>query len=82
MDNENKDDNLTQIHKKNILVNIQSVLLYALSVIVALGLNDIVTNIFDSFPDTQHIVSKTIYVVIMFGFTIMTAYYLGDVVNG
>jgi len=61
--------------KQNILTNIRSVLFYALSLSVALGFNDLITTIFDSFPYNQHIISKTTYVVIMFGVTLMAAYW-------
>ena len=59
----------------------KTVLMYALSVVTALGLNDLVTTIFDNFSNTQHVITKTTYVVIMFGATLATAYYLSQIGN-
>jgi hypothetical protein len=70
-----------QERKQNVLTNIRSVLFYALSLSVALGFNDLVTTIFDSFPNTQHIISKTTYVVIMFGATLLAAYWLSGTIK-
>ena len=73
---------LSQDEKKQvILTNIRSVLFYALSLSVALGFNDLVTTIFDSFPYTHHIISKTTYVVVMFGVTLLAAYWLSGSVK-
>jgi hypothetical protein len=67
--------------KRQLLVsNIKSILFYSLAMAVALGFNDLMTSIFDSFPNTKHIVGKTIYVVILFGLTIFAAYYAGQIV--
>jgi hypothetical protein len=62
--------------KINMLTNVRSVLFYALSLTVALGFNDLILTVFDSFPNTQHIISKTTYVVIMFGVTLLVAHWL------
>lgn len=62
----------------NVRDNIASILLYALSLATALGFNDLILTIFDSFKWTAHIISKTTYVVIMFGLTIGLAYYFGS----
>ena len=56
--------------------NITSVLLYALSLATALGFNDLILTIFNSFKSNSHIIGKTVYVIIMFGITIGLAYYL------
>lgn len=58
--------------------NIASFLIYALSLATALGFNDLVLTIFDSFSKTKsHIIGKTIYVVLMFIITIAIAHYMG-----
>jgi hypothetical protein len=70
-----------KVDKRQLLVsNIKSILFYSLAMAVALGFNDLMTSIFDSFPNTKHIISKTTYVVILFGLTIFTAYYAGQTV--
>jgi hypothetical protein len=67
----------------NVKNNITSVLLYALSLATALGFNDLILSIFNSFKWTSaHILEKTTYVVIMFGITIGIAYYLNSTING
>ena len=55
--------------------NIQTVVLYALSFCIALGFNNVITSIFNSFYETQHIISKTTYVVILFGLSLLAAYW-------
>jgi len=59
--------------KALILDNIRTILFYALSLSIALGLNDVIVSIFASFPRSQHIISKMTYVVILFGFTLLLA---------
>ena len=66
---------------RNILVNVQSILIYVLSFSVALGFNELITSIFDSFPGSKHIVAKTTYVVVMFGITLLAAYWIGGLLN-
>lgn len=61
--------------------NIKSIVLYALSLSVALGFNDLIISVFDSFPHTHHIISKTTYVIIMFGITLFAAYWLSTTVK-
>lgn len=63
----------TNSTKEDILSNVKYIIFYALSLSVALGFNDLVVTIFNSFPH-NHIINKTIYVVIMFGITIISAY--------
>ena len=65
----------------NIKDNISTILLYALSLAAALGFNDLILTIFDSFNWTAHIIAKTIYVVIMFGITIGLAYYMNSTIK-
>lgn len=64
--------------KKNIIfTNIISILFYALSLATVLGFNDLVLTLFNSFNKwTDHIIAKTMYVIIMSCITIGTAYYL------
>lgn len=64
-----------------VLTNIRYVLFYALSLTVALGFNDLILTIFGSFPNTQHIITKTTYVVIMFGLTILVANWMSGTIN-
>jgi hypothetical protein len=73
-----QDSTINNKRDDNVKKNISSILLYALSLATALGFNDLVLNIFDSFKWTAHIISKTTYVVIMFGVTIGLAYYLNS----
>lgn len=62
--------------RQDVIDSTRSILVYALSFTVALGLNDLITTIFNSFSNTQHIITKTTYVVIMFGITLIVAQYL------
>ena len=75
------DTNKEKEDKKIILTSIRSVLIYALSLSVALGFNDLIKTIFNSFPNNQHIIAKTTYVVIMFGITLSIAYWLFELTN-
>ena len=72
---------LTTPPNDNIKDNIVTILLYALSLATALGFNDIVLTIFDSFKWTAHILAKTTYVVIMFSVTIGLAYYMNSTIK-
>ena len=72
---------LTTPPNYNIKDNIVTILLYALSLATALGFNDIVLTIFDSFKWTAHILAKTTYVVIMFSVTIGLAYYMNSTIK-
>ena len=72
---------LTTPPNDNIKDNIITILLYSLSLATALGFNDLVLNIFDSFKWTAHILAKTTYVVIMFSVTIGLAYYMNSTIK-
>lgn len=61
-----------------ILNNIKYILFYALSLTVALGINDLVITIFNGFPSSHHIISKTTYIIIMFGLTLLAAYWFSN----
>jgi hypothetical protein len=65
--------------KKAILRNIKTVLLSALSLSVVLGFNDLVETIFNSFPNSHRIISKTTYLVIMFGITLLVALWFFEI---
>lgn len=73
MEEDNKQD------KKAILSNIRTVVVAALSLSVALGFNDLVETIFNSFPNSHHIISKTTYLVIMFGITLLVAFWFFEI---
>jgi hypothetical protein len=62
--------------KKNLTNNLRTVLISALSVSVALGFNDLIMTIFNSFPNSQHIIAKTTYLVTMIGITLLASYFL------
>lgn len=62
--------------KKILITNLRTVLISALSVSVALGFNDLIMTIFNSFPNSQHIIAKTTYLVIMIGITLLASYFL------
>jgi hypothetical protein len=69
--------------EKKVLVadNFRSIAIYTLSLSVALGFNDLVTTIFNSFRGSKHIIAKTIYVIILFGITLLVARWLSGTVN-
>jgi|688.fasta_scaffold05628_5 hypothetical protein len=73
MEEDNKEE------KKAILSNIRTVVVAALSLSVALGFNDLVETIFNSFPNSHHIISKTTYLVIMFGITLLVAFWFFEI---
>ena len=72
---------LTTPPNDNIKDNIVTILLYSLSLATALGFNDLVLTIFDSFKWTANILAKTTYVVIMFSVTIGLAYYMNSTIK-
>lgn len=65
----------------NITNNIVNILLYALSLATALGFNDLILTIFDSFNFKTYILAKTIYVIIMLSATVVVAYQLNFTIN-
>jgi hypothetical protein len=69
------DTNKEKEDKKVIINNIKTIIIYALSLSVAMGFNDLIMTIFNSFPN-KHIIAKTTYVVILFGITLLVAYWL------
>jgi hypothetical protein len=55
--------------------NITSVLLYAFTLVTALGFNDLMISFFESFDYINIRISKTVYVVLMFFITISLSYF-------
>lgn len=64
--------------KADLNQNIHTILFYSLSVVVALGINDLTTTIFNSFSYQKHIIAKTIYILTVFGLTVLLAYYMNS----
>jgi len=62
--------------EKIILTNVNLLIINALSFSVALGFNELITSIFNSFPGSNHILKKAIYVLILFIITIILAYWI------
>lgn len=74
-------ENNNHIHN-NIKENITFIILYAFSLTTALGFNDLILTIFNSFRWTHaKIIGKTIYFIIMFIITIGLSYYLKSSLN-
>ena len=71
-----EDTNKEKEDKKILITNLRTVLISALSVSVALGFNDLIMTIFNSFPNSQHIIAKTTYLVIMIGITLLASFFL------
>ena len=69
----NKSEDKTKNTKNNLLF----IVLYALAIASALGLNDLILTIFDKMKMSHgnQILSKVIYVVLMFVFALTLAYY-------
>ena len=73
----NNDDsvkNSNESIEKEILVDIKNIVLSCLSLCVALGFNDLVTTLFNTFLKTETILSRIIYVIIIFAITIVVSY--------
>ena len=76
-ENKKRSDNrISKTDEKIILTNVNLVLINALSFSVALGFNELVTSIFSTFPGSNHIFKKTIYVLTMFIITIILAFWI------
>lgn len=58
--------------------NLLNILFYSLALAIALGFNDVVTTIFDSFYQSKQIISKVTYLIILIGLTISVAVYSGS----
>jgi hypothetical protein len=72
------DDPTKKEQKDDTIKNMKYILFYALSVVVALGINDVVTTTFKSFPNNNHLIAKVTYVIILFIITICIAFLLKD----
>jgi hypothetical protein len=70
----NDDDDKKKNSTKN---NLTSIVLYALAIAAALGLNDLILTIFDkmNMSHGNQILSKVIYVVLMFVAVLVLSYY-------
>ena len=73
-----QDETNKKAEDNNVRKNIQSIIMYALSMTVALGVNNLVASVFNSLYNTGHIISKTTYVVTVFGLTLVVAYWLSS----
>ena len=73
-----QDETNKKTEDNNVRKNIQSIIMYALSMTVALGVNNLVASVFNSLYNTAHIISKTTYVVTVFGLTLVVAYWLSS----
>jgi Na+-transporting NADH:ubiquinone oxidoreductase subunit NqrD len=60
---------------KSVKNNIDSIILYGLSLTTVLGFSDLILSIFNNFNMTNRIISKTIYVIVIFTITISVAYF-------
>ena len=56
--------------------NISIIIIYSLSLATALGFNDLILSIFNSFAYDKAIIGKTIYFVVIFSITIFLCFYL------
>ena len=77
----NSTDENNKNSKFNAILNIKSTLLYAISTVIALGINGLVTSVFDSFPYSKHIIAKITYVTIMIGVSVILAAWMSTNIN-
>ena len=80
----NNDDDTN--HKKKVMKNktennLITIVLFALAFAAALGLNDLIGTIFKKFSHGSQIVSKIIYVTLMFVAVLVLAYYTHSTVT-
>lgn len=80
-DKTEKSEQRSQENQGAIIVNVKSVILYSLSLAVALGFNEIMTTIFSSFGNNQHVIAKCVYVMTLFALSIMASYWLSNSFN-
>jgi len=72
-------ENPNDIDKKKVLKkNIISIVMYCLSMTIALMFNDLITSMFDSYVNSKHVIVKANFLVILFGVAIYTAVYLNS----
>ena len=73
--------NLLQSNSDNVKNNIIIIILYSLSLTVALGFNDLILTIFNNFKWTQSITAKIVYVSTITVITIIVAYYFNSTIK-
>ena len=71
-----KIENTDSIDKHILHHNVNMIILYSLSTAVALGFNDLMLSIFNSFNNKNNIIRKIIYVITICTVTILFAYYV------
>jgi|UniRef100_A0A6C0J1N1 hypothetical protein len=72
-------ENTNDMDKKKVLKkNIISIVMYCLSMTIALMFNDLITSMFDSYVNSKHVIVKANFLVILFGIAIYTAVYLNS----
>jgi hypothetical protein len=75
-----KKDQIKENEENNVIINTKSILIYALSFSIALGMNELIKNIFSVFTFTnKQIILQTTYVMILFTITLLIGKYLGAV---
>ena len=67
--------------RQEILKSIQTVVVYMLSFCIAIGFNDLMVTTFKSFPGSQHLLAKTIYLVTMLGFLLIISDRISNLIN-
>ena len=65
-----------KVRKKNQFKNnLRIILFYSLSMVVALGINNLMLSLFNMFPKTKNaVISNLIYVVVMIAITMLVVY--------
>lgn len=72
-------ENTNDMDKKKVLKkNIISIVMYCLSMTIALMFNDLITSMFDSYVNSKHVIVKANFLVILFGIAIYAAVYLNS----
>ena len=67
--------------RQEILKSIQTVVTYMLSFCIAIGFNDLMVTTFKSFPSSQHLLAKTIYLITMLGILLIVSDRIAKVIN-
>lgn len=62
-------------HSTDFTRNMQYLLLYSLTYTIALGVNELATTVFDRLSFKSNVISKTVYVISLFGITILLIYF-------
>lgn len=61
-------------HSTDFTRNMQYLLLYSMSYVLALGINELVNTIFDRLSFKSNVISKSVYVVSVFALTLLFIY--------